>query len=113
MNFQILTELIQLVSIWSLQRMRSSSDIIIKCTAEERQGFSQKFYLECKDCTQCHGFYSSLEFVHVWWYGKDARGKKPFEVNVRSVIEFREIGKGNEAMCTFSTMMNMPPPLSH
>ena len=51
MNIQILTELIQLVSSWSLQRMYSSSNIIIKCTAEEQQGFSQKFYLECKDCT--------------------------------------------------------------
>ena len=45
--------------------------------------------------------------------GKDARGKKPFEVNVRSVIAFREIDKGNEAIRTFTTMMNMPPPLSH
>ena len=45
--------------------------------------------------------------------GKDVRGKKPFEVNVRSVIAFREIGKGNEAMRTFTTIMNMPPPLSH
>ena len=45
--------------------------------------------------------------------GKDRRGKKPFAVNVRSVTAFREIGKGNEAMCTLTTMMNMPPPLSH
>ena len=29
------------------------------------------------------------------------------------MIAFREIGKGNEAMHTFTTMMNMPPPLSH
>ena len=63
-----------------------------------------------KDCTWRHGFYSSPEFV---FPGKDARGKKPFEVNVRSVIAFREIDKGNEAIRTFTTMMNMPPPLSH
>ena len=89
---------------------RSSSNIFVKWTAEERQGFSQKFYWEWKDCTWCHGFYSSLEFV---FFGKDARGKKPFEIDVRSVIAFREIGKENEAMRTFTTMMNMPPPLSH
>ena len=47
------------------------------------------------------------------FFGKDARGKKPFEIDVRSVIAFREIGKENEAMRTFTTMMNMPPPLSH
>ena len=40
---------------------------------------------------------------------KMPRGKKPFAVNnVRSVIS-----KGNEAMHTFMTVMNMPPPLSH
>ena len=55
-------------------------------------------------------FYYYPEFV---FPGKDARGKKPFEVNVRSVIAFWEIVKGNEAMHTFTTMMNMPPTLSH
>ena len=45
--------------------------------------------------------------------GKNARDKMPFEVNVRSVIAFREIRKKNEAMHTFTTMMNMPPPPSH
>ena len=42
---------------------------------------------------------------------KDARGKKPFEVNVRSVIAIQEIGKGNEAMHTFNEAL--PPSLSH
>ena len=95
-----------------MQRLKecSSSNIFIKCTAEEPQGFSQKFYLECKDYAWCHGFYSSPEFV---FPRKDTRGKKPFEVNVRSVIAFQENGKGNETMRTFTTIMNMPPPLSH
>ena len=44
--------------------------------------------------------------------GKNARGTKQFEVNVRSVFAFRGIGKGNELMHTFTTMMNMPA-LSH
>ena len=60
--------------------------------------------MEYKDCTWCHGFL---------FPGKDARGKKPYEVNVRSVIAFREVSKENEAMCTFTAMINMPPPLSH
>ena len=106
-NFQISTELIQLVGHC---KGCSSTNIFIKCTAEERQGFSQKFYLECKDCTWCHGFYSSPEHV---FPDKDAKGKNPFQVNVRFVIAFREIGKENEAMRTFTKMMNMPPPLSH
>ena len=97
-----MTELIQFVGYC---KEYSLSNIFIKCTAEEL-----KFYLECKDCTWWHGFYSSPEFM---FPGKDARGKKPFKVNVRSVIAFWEIGKGNEAMHPFMTMTNMPPPLSH
>ena len=72
MNFQILTELVQLVGHC---KECSSSNILIKCTAEEQQGFSQKFYLECKDCTWCHGFYSSPEFVVP---GKDDKRQKTF-----------------------------------
>ena len=56
------------------------------------------------------GFYSSPEFMFT---GEDIRGKKPFKVIVRSEIAFLEIGKGNEAMRTFTTMMNMPPTLPH
>ena len=69
MNFQISTELIQLVGHC---KECSSTNIFIKCTAEERQEFSQKFYLEFRDCTWLHGFYSTPEFV---FPGKDARGK--------------------------------------
>ena len=62
----------------------SSAKVFIKRTAEEWQAFSQKFYLEGKDCCWCHEFYSSLEFV---FSGKDARGKKPFEINDRYVLD--------------------------
>lgn len=33
-------------------------------------------------------------------------------MNVRSVLAFREIGKGHNAMVTFAKIMNMPPPLT-
>ena len=62
----------------------SSAKVFIKRTAEERQAFSQKFYLEGKDCCWCHEFYSSLEFV---FSGKDPRGKKPFEIYDRYVLD--------------------------
>jgi len=35
-----------------------------------------------------------------------------FDINFRSIIAFREIGKGHEAMVRFSAVMNMPPPMS-
>ena len=39
-------------------------------------------------------------------------GQKSYEINIRSVIAFREIGRGHEAMKTFTTMMNMLKPLA-
>ena len=45
--------------------------------------------------------------------GKDATSKKTSEFYIRYVTAFPEIGKGNEAMRTVTTMMNMPAPLSH
>ena len=35
-----------------------------------------------------------------------------YEINIRSVLTFREIGSGHEAMKTFTTMMNMSKPLA-
>ena len=38
---------------------------------------------------------------------------KRFDVNTRSVMAFREIGRGRNHIETFSRVMNMPPPYSH
>ena len=36
----------------------------------------------------------------------------PQEINNRSVMAFREIGRVREAMVTFTTIMNMPTPMN-
>ena len=39
-------------------------------------------------------------------------GGRPFNsINLQTVIAFREMGKGYHSMCTFTSMMNMPPPM--
>ena len=40
-------------------------------------------------------------------------GRQHHAVNLRMITAFREIGKGHEALNTFSACMNMPPPMSH
>ena len=40
--------------------------------------------------------------------GKDERGEKSKEINYRSIMAFREIGKGHSAIKTFAAVMNMP-----
>ena len=84
-----MTELIQLFGHF---KEFSLTNIFIKYTVEDWQGFPQKFSQECNDCTWCHGFYSSQKFV---FPGKDAKPKTPFEVNVRFVVAFWENGKRN------------------
>ena len=73
-----------------------------------KMGFSVKLTLDCTLCDWSKSFNSSPEFLPP---NCSATKKKSFEVNARSVIAFREIGRGHEAMATFTTMMNMPKPL--
>ncbi|XP_046844662.1 LOW QUALITY PROTEIN: uncharacterized protein LOC124438534 [Xenia sp. Carnegie-2017] len=66
----------------------------------KKHGFSQYVVLDCRDprCDWKHCFHTSKK------HGRS------FEINVRSVLAFREIGKGHNAMQTFAKVMNMPPP---
>ena len=86
MNFQILKKLTRLVG---RCKGYDSINIFAKFITEDQEGFSQKFYFECGSSTWCHGFYSSAEFLI---QSKDIKGKKPFEIDVKSMIAFRENG---------------------
>ena len=39
-------------------------------------------------------------------------GKVPYDVNLRTVVAFREIGRGHTAIETIGGFMNMPPPMT-
>ena len=39
-------------------------------------------------------------------------GRNAFAVNIQMVFAFREIGKGYRSMKSFTSLMNMPPPIS-
>ena len=43
---------------------------------------------------------------------RDSRGAKSQEINVRTVMAFREIGQCDEAMKTFASILNMLPPIT-
>ena len=44
---------------------------------------------------------------------RDGRGANPFDVNLRAIMAFREIGKGHKGLQTFCGYMNMPPPMAN
>ena len=69
----------------------------------ERMGFCSKLKIFCLKCDWSVSNFLSEEIDTK----KGSRGRKFFEVNVRAVIAFREIGKGHEGLNTFARLMNM------
>ena len=49
-------------------------------------------------------------FLHLQGQKITKSARDPFEVNNRSVIAFREMGRGQAAMERFTMLINMPPP---
>ena len=70
----------------------------------KKMGFSLSFSIICKDCDFEDQFFSFPDIE------QNKAGINPQEINIRSVIAFREIRR--EAMVTFTTIMNMPPPMN-
>ena len=75
------------------------------------------------DCKRgfCHFFTISCTVEKCMWYKtistsneieNNSKGRNAYEVNLRSIISFREIGKGLAALETFAGFMNMPPPMN-
>ena len=67
---------------------------------KKKNGFSHSIVLRCCS-TECE-----------WKYCFHTSKKQgpSYEVNVRAVLAFREIGRGHNAMVTFTKLMNMPSP---
>ena len=70
-----------------------------------KKGFAQKVIVNCKDCGWSYSTYLSKSL-------KTDESSR-YDVNVRSIIAFREIGRGLSHIETFNQIMNMPPPYTH
>ena len=68
-----------------------------------KQGLAHPFLIKCRSvsCRWSRSFFSSI-----------ANGSKPFDVNLRIILAFREIGKGHAGIETFFVCMNMPTPMT-
>ena len=75
-----------------------TSEISSHVDMNKKNGYSH--YIVCKS-TECD-----------WKYCFNTSKKQghSHEINVRAVLAFREIGRGHNAMTTFSKIMNMPAP---
>ena len=65
-------------------------------------GYSNYIVLQCKNM-ECGWKYS---------FNSSKKQGRSYEMNVRAVLVFREIGKGHNAMTTSNKVMNMPAPMT-
>ena len=86
-----------------------NSKVGIQNDVGSKQGFSCKLTFECISCEWFDETFTSSAVEK----SKESPGRAPFDVNVRMVYAFREIGKGHKAITKFATFMNMPPPMSN
>ena len=71
---------------------------------EKRMGFSCEIKLACKTCNWS---YRRCTPEHVE-KENGSSNKGFFQINVQTVLAFREIGKGYRPMCIFTSLMNFP-----
>lgn len=98
-NFEILQDFVSSIASCpdcDSKKLEFSNNYISK------MGLAMKFELKCKSCSWKKEFYTSKECKN-----KQKQGRNIFEVNVRSVMAFREMGKGHEAMSNYFRVMNM------
>ena len=105
MDFSILKQVVELVGTCP----DCSSLLHVNLLPEEHQGFANKLIILCEKCAWTREFYSSPAISSKL---SGLRGKKPFSINTRIVVAFREIGQGFESLEKFGTLMNMPGSLS-
>ena len=80
---------------------------VLRGIVDKKKGWSNKINISCCECGWTKYIYTSKE-VNI----PGQSGQKSHELNVRSVMAFREIGKGFESMKTFSRLMNMAEPIN-
>lgn len=61
-----------------------------------------KFKLTCSEC----------DWINLFWTSKKKKKSKSFDINSRMFYAMRRCGKGYQALKTFLTLINHPPPMT-
>ena len=77
----------------------NGNSIQLDCNFESKKGLSIPLTLRCEFCLWEKLLFTSKKV------SSDGAGDNPFEVNLRSMIAMREIGKGHTALNTFCGYM--------
>ena len=98
-NFETLEEIFSLVAVCPECQHTS---IHLQHDVNKQMGFNCRLKLTCRNCKHEISFQSSKDCIN------SGSGRPFAKVNSRSVIAFREIGRGHEALKNFARCMNMP-----
>ena len=101
-----MTFLQQLVSLFGASPSCTKSSLEVENQLGFKMGFCYKIKIFCKLCHWSEDLLTSKVIE------QGTPGQKPYEVNLRMLIAFREIGQGLGSMQTFCRCLNMPPPMS-
>ena len=102
-DINIITELFNLVG----RCPECNTEVNFVVDFSKKKGQAQKVLITCAaaECTWTHSTYLSQTV--------DVGDHNRFDVNLRSIIAFREIGRGLNHIERFNRVMNMCPPYSH
>ena len=85
-------------------------NVVITHENKMKYGLTHFFKAECHcDCTKLCEWASTMPTSHN--VNTRQRGVKPYEINMRAMIAFREIGRDYKSIQEFCKLMNMPPPM--
>ena len=105
MSFSMLKRVVD-----SISNCKACSEPLELTDDECRFGLCHQLSFQCKHCGWSEKFYSSPTSNKT--NPESPARRHMFDVNIRSVVAFREIGKGHTALSTFSGLMNLSKPLA-
>ena len=73
----------------------------------KKKGLASYLVVKCSNCNFTHSTYTSQQISR-----EDGRGMKPFDVNIRTVYAFRNIGIGHKGNERYYGLMNVPSPMT-
>ena len=107
-NTDIIRGIIDLIGVCP---SRKSAHLNIQYNISRKRGLAHLLSITCPECALVKEF-STYKEIKKNNNNVTQRGRNMFDINLRSCIAFREMGKGLTGMETFCSIMNCPPPMN-
>ena len=114
MNFSLLENVIPLLKCPNL----CDDNVYLMFDSSKKYRLSIGLKICCNSCNWKTEFFSSATFCKNNFIEQQepskikCSGQKPFDVNTRVIVAFREMGKGLSSLEKFCGIMNMKPPMN-